>query len=99
MADQLLTADDERKAEEDCRQEVRRRSRQEPTTSCNDEDHWTDTQLRQAALPAAQLAQGNEKLRELFIKGKKKGQPGVRRSCRTWWTTMDLDGDQMDQHL
>ena len=49
-----------------------------------------------AALPAAALINANEKLKELFVKGKKKGKlDGSEISDVV--EEMDLDGDQMDR--
>ncbi|MCI5832751.1 MAG: RNA polymerase subunit sigma, partial [Clostridiales bacterium] len=48
-----------------------------------------------AALPAAALLTTNEKLKELFVKGKKKGRLDAGELSEVL-DEMDLDGDQMD---
>ena len=48
-----------------------------------------------AALPAAALLNANEKLKDLFVKGKKKGRLDAGELSDVL-DEMDLDGDQMD---
>ena len=48
-----------------------------------------------AALPAAALLNANEKLKDLFVKGKKKGRLEPAELSEVV-DAMDLDGDQMD---
>ena len=48
-----------------------------------------------ATLPAAALLTANEKLKELFVKGKKKGRLDAGELSEVL-DEMDLDGDQMD---
>ena len=50
-----------------------------------------------AALPAATLITANEKLKDLLAKGCEDRASWTPASCRTCWTTMDLDSEQMDR--
>ena len=54
---------------------------------------WTKKAI--AALPAAALLNANEKLKDLFVKGKKKGRLDAGELSDVL-DEMDLDGDQMD---
>ena len=51
-----------------------------------------------ASLPAAALLNGNEKLRELFTKGKKKGKLDAGELSDVL-DELDLESEQMDSHL
>ena len=84
MADQLLTADDKKKAE---------KTADKKPESAKINDKTLEEKLGKC--PAAALLAGNEKLRELFIKGKKKGRLEPAELSEVV-DAMDLDGDQMD---
>ena len=84
MADQLLTADDKKKAE---------KTADKKPESAKTNDKTLEEKLGKC--PAAALLAGNEKLRELFIKGKKKGRLEPAELSEVV-DAMDLDGDQMD---
>ena len=84
MADQLLTADDKKKAE---------KTADKKPESDKTNDKTLEEKLGKC--PAAALLAGNEKLRELFIKGKKKGRLEPAELSEVV-DAMDLDGDQMD---
>ena len=83
-ADQLLTADDKKKAE---------KTADKKPESAKINDKTLEEKLGKC--PAAALLAGNEKLRELFIKGKKKGRLEPAELSEVV-DAMDLDGDQMD---
>ena len=84
MADQLLTADDKKKDE---------KTADKKPESAKINDKTLEEKLGKC--PAAALLAGNEKLRELFIKGKKKGRLEPAELSEVV-DAMDLDGDQMD---
>ena len=84
MADQLLTADDKKKTE---------KTADKKPESAKTNDKTLEEKLGKC--PAAALLAGNEKLRELFIKGKKKGRLEPAELSEVV-DAMDLDGDQMD---
>ena len=84
MADQLLAADDKKKDE---------KTADKKPESTRTDDKTLEEKLGKC--PAAALLAGNEKLRELFIKGKKKGRLEPAELSEVV-DTMDLDGDQMD---
>ena len=86
MADQLLAADDKRKAGKAAAQKA---EEAKPAA-----DKALEEKL--AKCPAAALLAGNEKLRELFIKGKKKGRLEPAELSEVV-DPLDLDGDQMDR--
>ena len=86
MADQLLAADDKKKAG---RAAAQKAEEAKPTA-----DKALEEKL--AKCPAAALLAGNEKLRELFIKGKKKGRLEPAELSEVV-DPLDLDGDQMDR--
>ena len=67
MADQLLTADDKKKAEKTA-------DKKPESAKTNDKINDKTLEEKLGKCPAAALLAGNEKLRELFIKGKKKGR-------------------------
>lgn len=81
MADQLLTADDKKKAE---------KTADKKPESDKTNDKTLEEKLGKC--PAAALLAGNEKLRELFIKGKKKGRLEPAELSEVV-DAMDLDGD------
>ena len=84
MADQLLAADDKKKDE---------KTADKKPESTKTDDKTLEEKLGKC--PAAALLAGNEKLRELFIKGKKKGRLEPAELSEVV-DAMDLDGDQMD---
>lgn len=84
MADQLLAADDKKKDE---------KTADKKPESAKINDKTLEEKLGKC--PAAALLAGNEKLRELFIKGKKKGRLEPAELSEVV-DAMDLDGDQMD---
>ncbi len=84
MADQLLAADDKKKTE---------KTADKKPESDKTNDKTLEEKLGKC--PAAALLAGNEKLRELFIKGKKKGRLEPAELSEVV-DAMDLDGDQMD---
>lgn len=84
MADQMLAADDKKKAE---------KTADKKPESAKTNDKTLEEKLGKC--PAAALLAGNEKLRELFIKGKKKGRLEPAELSEVV-DAMDLDGDQMD---
>ena len=86
MADQLLAADDKKKAGKAAAQKA---EEAKPAA-----DKALEEKL--AKCPAAALLAGNEKLRELFIKGKKKGRLEPAELSEVV-DPLDLDGDQMDR--
>lgn len=86
MADQLLAADDKKKAG---RAAAQKAEEAKPAA-----DKALEEKL--AKCPAAALLAGNEKLRELFIKGKKKGRLEPAELSEVV-DPLDLDGDQMDR--
>ena len=86
MADQLLAADDKKKAEKAAAQKA---EEAKPAA-----DKALEEKL--AKCPAAALLAGNEKLRELFIKGKRKGRLEPAELSEVV-DPLDLDGDQMDR--
>ena len=86
MADQLLAADDKKKAG---RAAAQKAEEAKPAA-----DKALEEKL--AKCPAAALLVGNEKLRELFIKGKRKGRLEPAELSEVV-DPLDLDGDQMDR--
>ena len=88
MADQLLTADDKKKAEKTA-------DKKPESDKTNDKTNDKTLEEKLGKCPAAALLAGNEKLRELFIKGKKKGRLEPAELSEVV-DAMDLDGDQMD---
>ena len=86
MADQLLAADDKKKAGKAAAQKA---EEAKPAA-----DKALEEKL--AKCPAAALLVGNEKLRELFIKGKRKGRLEPAELSEVV-DPLDLDGDQMDR--
>ena len=86
MADQLLAADDKKKAGKAAAQKA---EEAKPAA-----DKALEEKL--AKCPAAALLAGNEKLRELFIKGKRKGRLEPAELSEVV-DPLDLDGDQMDR--
>ena len=86
MADQMLAADDKKKAGKAAAQKA---EEAKPAA-----DKALEEKL--AKCPAAALLAGNEKLRELFIKGKKKGRLEPAELSEVV-DPLDLDGDQMDR--
>ena len=88
MADQLLTADDKKKAEKTA-------DKKPESAKTNDKINDKTLEEKLGKCPAAALLAGNEKLRELFIKGKKKGRLEPAELSEVV-DAMDLDGDQMD---
>ncbi len=86
MADQLLAADDAKQAAEADKAE---RDSKKTTRSKQLDDKTI------ASLPAAQLIQNNEKLKELFVKGRKKGKLDSSELSEVL-DEMDLDSEQMD---
>ena len=88
MADQLLTADDKKKAEKTA-------DKKPESDKTNDKANDKTLEEKLGKCPAAALLAGNEKLRELFIKGKKKGRLEPAELSEVV-DAMDLDGDQMD---
>ena len=86
MADQLLAADDKRKAGKAAAQKA---EEAKPAA-----DKALEEKLGKC--PAAALLAGNEKLRELFIKGKRKGRLEPAELSEVV-DPLDLDGDQMDR--
>ena len=86
MADQLLAADDKKKAGKAAAQKA---EEAKPAA-----DKALEEKL--AKCPAAALLAGNEKLRELFIKGKRKGRLEPAKLSEVV-DPLDLDGDQMDR--
>ena len=86
MADQLLAADDKKKAGKAAAQKA---EEAKPAA-----DKALEEKLGKC--PAAALLVGNEKLRELFIKGKRKGRLEPAELSEVV-DPLDLDGDQMDR--
>ena len=86
MADHLLAADDKKKAGKAAAQKA---EEAKPAA-----DKALEEKL--AKCPAAALLAGNEKLRELFIKGKRKGRLEPAELSEVV-DPLDLDGDQMDR--
>ena len=86
MADQLLAADDAKQAAEADKAE----GDSKKTTRSKQLDDKTI-----ASLPAAQLIQNNEKLKELFVKGRKKSKLDSSELSEVL-DEMDLDSEQMD---
>ena len=86
MADQLLAADDKKKAGKAAAQKA---EEAKPVA-----DKALEEKLGKC--PAAALLVGNEKLRELFIKGKRKGRLEPAELSEVV-DPLDLDGDQMDR--
>ena len=81
MADQLLAADDKKKTE---------KTADKKPEGAKTNDKTLEEKLGKC--PAAALLAGNEKLRELFIKGKKKGRLEPAELSEVV-DAMDLDGD------
>ena len=88
MADQLLAADDKKKDEKTA-------DKKPESDKTNDKTNDKTLEEKLGKCPAAALLAGNEKLRELFIKGKKKGRLEPAELSEVV-DAMDLDGDQMD---